>query len=91
MFIKKSTRYRSWLSSVTRNIEFVNGDISGEIVFDDIIYLSVPRTKSVTFKQRSLVVSGPQLWNSLPTVIKMENSLVGFKSKIKTYLFKLAF
>ena len=91
MFIKKSTRYRSCLSSTTRNIKFVNGDISGEIVFDDIIYLAVPRTKSVTFKQRSLVVSGPLLWNSLPTVIKMENSLDGFKRKIKTYLFKLAF
>ena len=91
MFIKKSTRYRSHLSSTTRNIEFVNGDISGDIVFDDIIYLAVPRTKSVTFKQRSLVVSGPQLWNSLPTVIKMENSLDGFKRKMKTYLFKLAF
>ena len=61
----------------------------GEIAFDDIIYLAVPRTKSVTFKQRSLVVSGPQLWNSLPTVIKMENSMVGFKRKIKTHLFKL--
>ena len=91
MFTKKSTRYRSRLSSITRNIEFVNGDISEEIVFDDIIYLTVSRTKSVTLKQRSLAVSGPQLWNSLPTAIKMENSLVGFKSKIKTYLFKLAF
>ena len=89
MFIKKSTRYRSQLSSITRNIEFVNENISGEIAFNDISYLAVPRTKSVTFKQRSLVVSGPQLWNSLPTVIKMENSLVGFKNKIKTYLFKL--
>ena len=91
MFIKKSTRYRSQLSSITRNIEFVNGDVSGEIAFNDIIYLAVPRTKSVTFKQRSLVVSGPQPWNSLPTVIKMENSMVGFKRKIKSHLFKLAF
>ena len=91
MFSKKSTRYRSQLSSVTRNIEFVNGNVSGEIAFDDIIYLAVPRTKSVRFKQRSLVVSGPQLWNSLPRVIKMENSMVGFKRKIKTHLFKLAF
>ena len=57
MFITKSTRYRSQLSSITRNIEFVNGNVSGEIAFDDIIYLAVPRTKSVTFKQRSLVVS----------------------------------
>ena len=91
IFIKKSTRYRSQLSSITRNIEFVSGNVSGEIAFDDITYLAVPRTKSVTFKQRSLVVSGPQLWNSLPTVIKMENSMVGFKRKIKTHLFKLAF
>ena len=28
MFTKKSTRYRSQLGSITRNIEFVNGDIS---------------------------------------------------------------
>ena len=91
MFIRKSTQYRSQLSSVARGIVFVNGNVSGDIVFDDIIYLSVPRTKSVTFEQRSLAVAGPQLWNSLPIDIKMENSLDGFKSKIKTYLFKQAF
>ena len=89
MFTRKSTWYRSQLSSVARGIVFVNG--SGDIVFDDIIYLSVPRTKSVTFEQRSLAVAGPQLWNSLPIDIKMENNLDGFKSKIKTYLFKQAF
>ena len=91
LFIRKSTRYRSRLSSITRNIVFVNGSVSGEIAFDDIIYLQVPRTKCVTFEQRSLAVTSPQLWNSLPIEIKMENNLVGFKRKIKTYLFKLAF
>ena len=91
MFTIKSTRYRSRLSSITRNIEFVNGDISGDIVFDDIIYLEVPRTKSVTFKQRSLVVSGPQLWNSLPTFIKMENSLAGFKKQDQNLLIQISF
>ena len=90
-FTWKSTWYRSWLSSVVRGIVFVNGNVSGDIVFDDIIYFSVPRTKSVTFEQRSLAVAGPQLWNSLPIDIKMENSLDGFKSKIKSYLFKQAF
>ena len=70
---------------------FVNGSVSGDIAFDDIIYLSVPRTKSVIFEQRSLAVTGPQLGNSLPIDIKMENSLVGFKRKIKTYLFKQVF
>ena len=91
LFTRKSTWYRSQLSSIARSIVFVNGSVSGEIAFDDIIYLSVPRTKSVTFQQRSLAVTGPQLWNSLPIDIEMENSLVGFKRKIKTYLFKLAF
>ena len=91
LFSRKSTRYRSQLSSIARSIVFVNGSVSGEIAFYDTIYLPVPRTKSVTFKQRSLAVTGPQLWNSLPIDIKMENSLDGFKRKIKTYLFKLAF
>ena len=88
MFTSKSTWYRSWLSSVARGIVFVNGSVSRDIVFADIIYLSVPRTNSVTFEQ---AVAGPQLWNSLPIDIKMENSLDGFKSKIKIYLFKQAF
>ena len=91
MFTRKSTWYRSQLSSVARGIVFVNGNVSGDIVFDDIIYLSVPRTKSVTFEQRSLPVAGPQVWNLLPIDIKMENSLDGFNAKIKTYLFKQAF
>ena len=83
MFTRKSTWYRSRLCSVARGTVFVNGNVSGDIIFDDIIYLSVPRTKSVTFEHRSLAVAGPQLWNSLPIDIKMENSLDGFKSKIK--------
>ena len=91
IFTRKSKQYRSRLSAVARGIVFVNGNVSGDIVFDGIIYLSVPRTKSVIFEQRSLAVAGPQLWNSLPIDIKMENSLDGFKSKIKTYLFKQAF
>ena len=78
MFTRKSTQYRSWLSTVARGIVFVNGNVSGDIVFDDIIYLSVPRTKSVTFEQRSLAVAGPQLWNSPPIDIKVENSLEWF-------------
>ena len=60
---------------------FVNGNVSGDMAFDNIIYLSVPRTQSVTFKQGSLAVTGPQLWNSLSVDIKMENSLVGFKKE----------
>ena len=90
-FTRKSRWYRSQLCSVARDIVFVNGNVSGDIVFDDIIYLSVPRTKSVTFEQRSLAVAGPHLWNSLPTDIKMQNSLDCFKSKIKTYVLKQAF
>ena len=91
MFTIKSTRYRSRLSSITRNIEFVNGDISGDIVFDDIIYLEVPRTKSVTFKQRSLVVSGPQLWNSLPTFIQNGEQFGWFQKQDQNLLIQISF
>ena len=38
MFTRKSTWYRSGLSSVARGIVFVNGNVPGDIVFDDIIY-----------------------------------------------------
>ena len=91
LFTMKSTRYRSQLSSIARSIVFVNGSVSGDIDFDDIIYLSVPRTKSVTFKQRSLALTGPQLWNSLPIDIKMENSLVVFKMENQNLSVKKGF
>ena len=40
---------------------------------------------------RSFSVFGPQLWNSLPFMIRHFTSLAVFKSRLKTYLFKQHF
>ena len=49
--------------------------------------LLVPLTKRKTFAQRSFHVAAPTLWNDLPISVKQANTLVQFKSLLKTYLF----
>ena len=50
--------------------------------------LKVPHVKKATFAMRALSVQGPKIWNELPNDIRMEATLDGFKSKLKTFLFK---
>ena len=50
--------------------------------------LLVPLTKRRTFAQRSFSVVAPTLWNDLPTSVKQANTLVQFKSLLKTHLFR---
>ena len=38
--------------------------------------------------KRAFSVCGPRLWNCLPTDLRMNEDLVDFKKKLKTYLFK---
>ena len=49
--------------------------------------LVIPRMKRKTFASRSFSVAIPTLWNSLPIEIRNCNSLLSFKSMLKTYLF----
>ncbi len=49
--------------------------------------LCVPSTNSSLVNQRAFCVAGPRLWNSLPLELRTENTLVTFKSKLKTHLF----
>ena len=53
--------------------------------------LTVPRTKTKTFGDRSFSVAAPELWNTLPIDIKLSASVDIFKSKLKTFLFKQAY
>jgi hypothetical protein len=55
------------------------------------LQLVVPFTKRKTFADRSISVYGPKLWNSLPTEVKLAGSIENFKSKLKTYLFRMAY
>jgi len=54
--------------------------------------LSVPRSKTVFYGDKSFPVAGPRLWNSLPDNLRLHSqSIDSFKSQLKTYLFKRSF
>jgi len=57
-----------------------------------IIDLAVPRSKMSIYGPRSLAVSGPTSWNSLPESFRDATpTLVQFQRRLKTSLFRLAY
>ena len=50
----------------------------------------VPKTNRMTFGDWTFAHSGSLLWNKLPLDIRSSPNVSIFKSKLKTYLFKLA-
>lgn len=55
------------------------------------LMLVIPQTKSVTYGQRHFYRAAPFLWNSLPSDIREAQTLSSFKSKLKTYFFRIHF
>ena len=53
--------------------------------------LNVPQTKRKTLGDRAFNVAAPKLWNSLPKDLRAINTIPEFKTKLKTYLFALAY
>ena len=53
----------------------------------DSYLLVVPWFSLNTFGKKSLSVSGPATWNSLPLHIRQRQCLATFKKQLKTYLF----
>ena len=54
--------------------------------------LQVPRTRMVTYGPRSFAVSGPTIWNTLPSTLRVSTTTLGqFQSGLKTILFRLAY
>lgn len=53
--------------------------------------LVVPKTKRKLRGDRAFSVLGPRLWNELPLYIRQAESLLVFKSRLKTHMFSLAF
>ena len=54
-----------------------------------LLHLAGKMKKS--FGDRSFKVAGPTLWNTFPVSLRNIDSILTFKSCLKTYLFKLAF
>ena len=60
---------------------------------DDKLVLNVPTTKlkTKTYGDRCFSIAGPNLWNQLPSHIRLSESIDVFKRSLKTHLFKDAF
>ena len=53
--------------------------------------LKIPRCNLETAGRRSFSYLAPYYWNALPVGLREATSLPSFKSKLKTYLFEIAF
>ena len=53
--------------------------------------LITPKVLTKTFGEAAFYHYGPRLWNSLPEDLRKAENVDTFKSKLKTYLFSLAF
>jgi len=42
-------------------------------------------------QQPAFAVAGPEAWNSLPVDILSSETVIAFKSRLKTHLFKLSY
>ena len=57
----------------------------------DQMVLKVPLTRLKLKGDRAFSVAAPRLWNTLPLAVRTAPTMTGFKSKLKTHLFSLAF
>ena len=56
------------------------------------LLLVPPSTKTKkTLGDRAFTAAAPSLWNKLPSAIRGEDNLTRFKSKLKTFLFRVAY
>ena len=53
--------------------------------------LEVPNVRLKSYGSRAFSVTAPKLWNEIPLDINLSRSVDVFKSRLKTYLFRLAF
>jgi hypothetical protein len=56
----------------------------------DCLCLVIPKSRTV-LGERAFSVAGPSFWNSLPVSVRCAQSHVSFRSRLKTYLFQIAY
>ena len=57
----------------------------------DSLQLNVPKSRTVTYGDRSFSVAGPTIWNSIPIAIRRAGSITSFKRGLKFHLFNAHF
>ena len=50
--------------------------------------LYIPKTTTITYRDRSFAAIAPKLWNQLPLAIRQSDSVDSFKRALKMYLFR---
>ena len=65
--------------------------ISDSLVYPGKHLLEVPNVRLKSYGDRAFSVAAPKQWNDIPLDIKLSGSVDVFKSRLKTYLFRLAF
>ena len=55
------------------------------------VLLNIPKTIRKTFADRSFSVTGPKIWNALPSDIRLCGDFAHFKKKLKTFYYKIAY
>ena len=55
------------------------------------LVLEVPRSRYKRWGDQAFAVAAPRLWNKLPPDIRTTTDVALFRSKLKTYLFRMAF
>ena len=55
------------------------------------LLLSTSKFNLKTYGGRSFTIAAPSVWNTLPFELRSCNSLSSFKSKLKTWLFKIGY
>jgi len=58
---------------------------------NDTLRLTVPRKPHYMKSESAFTHCAPEVWNSLPFEIRNANTVIDFKSKLKTYYFRCAF
>ena len=62
-----------------------------EVLHSELL-LAPPSTKTMkTLGDRAFTAAAPSLWNKLPSEIRDEDNFERFKSKLKTFLFRVAY
>uniref|UniRef100_A0A8C6PWD8 Reverse transcriptase domain-containing protein n=1 Tax=Nothobranchius furzeri TaxID=105023 RepID=A0A8C6PWD8_NOTFU len=58
---------------------------------ENLMLLSVPRTRLKTRGDRAFAVAAPKLWNELPLSIRASTSVAVFKARLETYFYDRSF
>ena len=53
--------------------------------------LDVRPSRRVTVGDRSFAIAGPRIWNTLPRDVTSATSLLSFRRKLKTHLFRQSY